>query len=144
MAEALEKVELAIKKPLFGCQACGNCVLGEMEYVCPMTCPKNMRNGPCGGTFNGQCEVVPEMQCIWVKVYDTAQSANRVDELKVYIPPRNRALQGTSSFINLFLNRDSRPDHPQPLISISNLQSSSKPAERREAEAALVKTNDLK
>jgi hypothetical protein len=84
------------------------------------------------------------MQCIWVKVYDTAQSANRVDELKVYIPPRNRALQGTSSFINLFLNRDSRPDHPQPLISISNLQSSSKPAERREAEAALVKTNDLK
>jgi methylenetetrahydrofolate reductase (NADH) len=144
MAEALEKVELAIKKPLFGCQACGNCVLGEMEYVCPMTCPKNMRNGPCGGTFNGQCEVVPEMQCIWVKVYDTAQSANRVDELKVYIPPRNRALQGTSSFINLFLNRDSRPDHPQPLISISNLQSSVKPTERREAEAALVKTNDLK
>ncbi len=54
------------------------------------------------------------MQCIWVKVYDTAQSANRVDELKVYIPPRNRALQGTSSFINLFLNRDSRPDHPSP------------------------------
>ncbi|MGA2878231.1 MAG: methylenetetrahydrofolate reductase C-terminal domain-containing protein [Bryobacteraceae bacterium] len=144
MAEALEKVELAIKKPLFGCQACGNCVLGEMEYVCPMTCPKNMRNGPCGGTFNGQCEVVPEMACIWVKVYETAQAANRVEELKVYIPPRNRALQGTSSFINLFLNRDSRPDHPQPLISISNLQSSSKPAERREAEEALVKTNDLK
>lgn len=125
MAEALEKVELAIKKPLFGCQACGNCVLGEMEYVCPMTCPKNMRNGPCGGTFNGQCEVVPEMACIWVKVYDTAQAANRVDDLKVYIPPRNRALQGTSSFINLFLNRDSRPDHPQPLINISNVKAAS-------------------
>jgi methylenetetrahydrofolate reductase (NADPH) len=130
MAHALEEVELAIKKPLFGCQACGNCVLGEMEYVCPMTCPKNMRNGPCGGTFNGQCEVTPDKPCIWVKVYDTAQAAHRIDDLKVYIPPRNRALQGTSSFINLFLNRDSRPDHPQPLISIGAI----------EPEAVLAKT----
>jgi hypothetical protein len=31
--------------------------------------------------------------------------------LKAYIPPRNRTLQGTSSFINLFLERDSRPGH---------------------------------
>jgi methylenetetrahydrofolate reductase (NADPH) len=110
-AHALERVELAIKAPLFGCKACGNCVLGEMEYVCPMTCPKNMRNGPCGGTLNGMCEVIPDKPCIWVKVYETAQSANRLDELKAYIPPRNRSLQGTSSFINLFLERDSRPGH---------------------------------
>jgi hypothetical protein len=136
MAEALEKVELSVKKPMFGCKACGNCVLGEMEYVCPMTCPKSMRNGPCGGTFNGQCEVIPEQPCIWVKVYETAQAANRVDELKVYIPPRNRALQGTSSFINLFLNRDSRPEHPRPLISIDIL----KPPPAPESEESLVKT----
>jgi hypothetical protein len=45
-----------------------------------------------------------------------------VDELKTFIPARNRALQGTSSYINYFLNRDSRPDHPQPLISIGNIQ----------------------
>src|SRR5580693_6595108 len=133
-AHALEKAELAFKKPVFGCQACGNCVLGLMEYVCPMTCPKNMRNGPCGGTFNGQCEVIPEQACIWVEVYQRAKSAERVEELKTYIPPLDRALQGTSSYINYFLDRDSRPGHPQPLISISNLQSSTKPAERREAE----------
>ena len=119
-AHALEKAELAFKKPVFGCQACGNCVLGLMEYVCPMTCPKNMRNGPCGGTSNGQCEVIPEQACIWVEVYQRAKSAQRVDELKVYIPPRDRALQGTSSYINYFLNRDSRPDHPLPLINIGN------------------------
>src|SRR5439155_17719329 len=58
-AALLERVELAIKKPVFGCQACGNCVLGHLEYVCPQTCPKQMRNGPCGGTDNGRCEVVP-------------------------------------------------------------------------------------
>jgi methylenetetrahydrofolate reductase (NADPH) len=119
-AHALEKAELAFKKPVFGCQACGNCVLGLMEYVCPMTCPKNMRNGPCGGTSNGQCEVIPEQVCIWVEVYQRAKSAHRVDELKAYIPPRDRALQGTSSYINYFLNRDSRPDHPLPLITIGN------------------------
>ncbi len=124
VAQAMEDAEFAFKKPVFGCQACGNCVLGLMEYVCPMTCPKNMRNGPCGGTFNGQCEVIPEQPCIWVKVYDRAQAAHRVDELKTYIPPRNRALQGTSSYINYLLDKDSRPEHPQPLISISHVEAS--------------------
>jgi hypothetical protein len=134
-AHALEKAELAFKKPVFGCQACGNCVLGLMEYVCPMTCPKYMRNGPCGGTSNGQCEVIPEQACIWVEVYQRAKSAHRVDELKAYIPPRDRALQGTSSYINYFLNRDSRPDHPRPLITISNVA----PGAARESEGSLVK-----
>ena len=129
LAQAMEDAELAFKKPVFGCQACGNCVLGLMEYVCPMTCPKNLRNGPCGGTFNGQCEVIPEKKCIWVAVYDRAEAAHRVDDLKTYIPPRNRALEGTSSYINYLLNRDSRPEHPQPLINITNAT----PREREEA-----------
>jgi methylenetetrahydrofolate reductase (NADPH) len=119
VAHALERFEFAFKSPAFGCQSCGNCVLGDMEYVCPMTCPKSMRNGPCGGTFNGQCEVYPDRACIWVKVYEHAQAANRVDDLKTYIPPRNRALQGTSSWINLFLERDNRPGHAPPLVNIT-------------------------
>jgi methylenetetrahydrofolate reductase (NADPH) len=119
VAHALERFEFAFKSPAFGCQSCGNCVLGDMEYVCPMTCPKNMRNGPCGGTFNGQCEVYPDKPCIWVKVYDHALAANRVDDLKTYIPPRNRDLQGTSSWINLFLERDNRPGHAPPLVNIT-------------------------
>ena len=118
VAHALERAELAFKKPVFGCQACGNCVLGLMEYVCPMTCPKNMRNGPCGGTLNGQCEVIPDKACIWVSVYQRAKAAGRVGDLNVYIPPRNPALKGTSSYLNYFLDRDSRPEHPHPLITI--------------------------
>jgi methylenetetrahydrofolate reductase (NADPH) len=120
-AHALERAEYKFKAAEFGCQACGNCVLGLMEYVCPMTCPKNMRNGPCGGTLNGQCEVYPDRACIWVKVYERAQAAERVDELKTYIPQRDRSLEGTSSYINYYLGRDSRPEHPQPLINISGL-----------------------
>jgi methylenetetrahydrofolate reductase (NADPH) len=118
-AHALERAEFIFKSSAFGCQACGNCVLGLMEYVCPMTCPKNLRNGPCGGTLNGQCEVFPDKPCVWVKVYERAQAADRTEELKVYIPPRDRSLQGTSSYINYYLGRDSRPDNAQPLVTIS-------------------------
>jgi hypothetical protein len=109
LAVALERVELAVKKPTFGCQACGNCVLGHLEYVCPQTCPKQMRNGPCGGTQFGRCEVV-DRPCIWVDVYDRARRAGRLADLTRYIPPPDRSLQGTSSWINYFLERDSRPE----------------------------------
>lgn len=109
LAHTLERAEFLIKSPVFGCKACGNCVLGDMEYVCPQTCPKQLRNGPCGGTDNGQCEVIPEQPCIWVSVYERAKAANELETLKVYIPPPDRSLQGTSSWINYFLGRDSRP-----------------------------------
>jgi methylenetetrahydrofolate reductase (NADPH) len=108
LSHAVERLELSVKQPLFGCQACGNCVLGAMEYVCPQTCPKQMRNGPCGGTHLGRCEVV-DRPCIWVAVYERARAAGRVDALRLYVPPPDRALRGTSSWINYFLDRDSRP-----------------------------------
>ena len=108
VARAIESVELAIKRPLFGCQACGNCVLGHLEYVCPETCPKHLRNGPCGGTYLGHCEVV-DQPCVWVGVHSRARAAARERDLLTYIPPADRALQGTASWINYLLDRDSRP-----------------------------------
>jgi methylenetetrahydrofolate reductase (NADPH) len=114
VAALLERVELAIKKPLFGCQACGNCVLGHLQYVCPQTCPKQLRNGPCGGTDQGRCEVVPEKPCIWVAVYERATAAGALDALKTYVPPPDRRLHDTSSWINYFLDRDSRPTAERP------------------------------
>jgi methylenetetrahydrofolate reductase (NADPH) len=108
LAAAVERVEQAVKGPLFGCEACGNCVLGHLEYVCPQTCPKQMRNGPCGGTEMGRCEVV-DRPCIWVSVYERAVAAGRTGDLGRYVPPPDRALAGTSSWINYFLERDSRP-----------------------------------
>jgi methylenetetrahydrofolate reductase (NADH) len=113
-AVLVERVELAIKRPLFGCQACGNCVLGHLEYVCPQTCPKQLRNGPCGGTDQGRCEVVPDKPCIWVAVYDRAKAAGSLDGLKTYVPPPDRRLRDTSSWINYFLDRDSRPAAERP------------------------------
>jgi methylenetetrahydrofolate reductase (NADPH) len=115
LARGVERLEFAIKAPLFGCQACGNCVLSHMEYVCPQTCPKNLRNGPCGGTDLGRCEVV-DKPCIWGSVYERAMVSGRLDDLRVYIPPPNRALKGTSSWINYFLGRDGRPGSPASFV----------------------------
>jgi methylenetetrahydrofolate reductase (NADPH) len=108
LARALERIEFAIKRPLFGCEACGNCVLGDLEYVCPMTCPKHERNGPCGGAAHGRCEV-EDKPCIWGLVYERARAAKRIDALRVYVPPPNAGLRGTSSWISYFLDRDARP-----------------------------------
>ena len=115
LSRAVERFEFAVKSPLFGCQACGNCVLSYMEYVCPQTCPKNLRNGPCGGTSNGQCEVV-DKPCIWVAVYERAKSAGRIADLQPYVPPPRRDLKRTSSWVNYFLGRDSRPGNTLPTM----------------------------
>ena len=109
-----ERFEYYGKKEVFGCQNCGNCVLGSMEYVCPQTCPKQMRNGPCGGTFHGACEVI-DQECIWVKVMARAEASHAIEQLKVYIPPPDRRLTGTASWLNFYLGRDSRPGRPKDL-----------------------------
>jgi hypothetical protein len=45
----LETVEHAVKGPVWDCRMCGQCVLHDTGLTCPMTCPKTLRNGPCGG-----------------------------------------------------------------------------------------------
>jgi methylenetetrahydrofolate reductase (NADPH) len=118
LAEAVERrpglvtltrtVEQAIKIPLFGCKECGNCVLSYTEYVCPMTCPKDQRNGACGGSSDGWCEV-ERKPCVWIEVYESARRAGRLDALRTYVPPPDRSLSGTSSWLNYLRGRDVRP-----------------------------------
>ena len=63
-------VEKVVKGFLFDTQMCGSCTLGATGMVCPMNCPKSMRNGPCGGVrANGHCEVKPDMPCVWVDAW---------------------------------------------------------------------------
>ena len=63
-------VEKNVKGFLFDCQMCGQCVLHKTGMSCPMNCPKELRNGPCGGVRpNGHCEVKPEMRCVWVEAW---------------------------------------------------------------------------
>ena len=51
--------EEIVKGLLFNCQDCAQCMLHYNGMTCPMNCPKNLRNGPCGGvrlerTLRGQ------------------------------------------------------------------------------------------
>ena len=70
----LALIEKAVKGPIWGCQMCGQCVLHSTGMTCPMNCPKTLRNGPCGGVrANGNCEVKPEMRCVWLKGYERAE-----------------------------------------------------------------------
>ena len=68
-------VERNIKGLLFDCQMCGYCVLDKTGMSCPMNCPKQIRNGPCGGVRdNGHCEIKPEMRCVWIEAWRGAKS----------------------------------------------------------------------
>ena len=65
--------ERAGKGLLFGCRMCGNCLLQETAFICPMECPKGLRNGPCGGSMFGKCEVFPERDCVWTKIHERSE-----------------------------------------------------------------------
>ena len=101
------RIELITKGPIFDCRMCGQCVLHDTGMTCPMTCPKNIRNGPCGGVLlNGNCEIIPEQSCIWVQAWErSARMAHYSEDIQQIRPPLNNQLQGTSAWIN-DLNRD--------------------------------------
>ena len=94
----LETIEYAIKGPLFGCRMCGNCLLQETAFICPMECPKGLRNGPCGGSTSEKCYVDPTRPCIWYKIYDRAFKMNRQEMLLEVLPPLDWEKTGTETW----------------------------------------------
>lgn len=102
-AEALlAPIERGAKGLLFDCRMCGQCVLSSTGMSCPMTCPKQLRNGPCGGVrANGHCEVEPDMPCVWVKAWEGAQRMRGGDAILAVQKPVDRSLQGTSSWLRV-------------------------------------------
>ena len=75
-------VEKLIKGFLFDCQMCGQCALSSTGMSCPMNCPKQLRNGPCGGVrANGNCEVKPEMRCVWVEAWEGSRRMRHGDAI---------------------------------------------------------------
>ncbi len=63
------------------CQSCGQCELGKTAGICPLTaCGKGLMNGPCGGVReDGKCEVDPEKDCAWVKIYERMEKMGELD-----------------------------------------------------------------
>ena len=102
-------VERTSKQDLFGCRMCGQCALPVTGYSCPMGCPKELRNGPCGGVGpGGGCEVYPERRCVWVAGYERAASAGHASDLRRLQRPIDHRRLGESSWLNYWAGRDSQ------------------------------------
>ena len=95
----LAKTELCVKGPLFGCRMCGNCLLQETAFICPMECPKGMRNGPCGGvTPEKNCYVDETRKCVWYSIYKRALKTGREETLLEVLPPLDWNKVGTETW----------------------------------------------
>jgi hypothetical protein len=122
--------EEVTKQLLFDCRMCGQCILHSTGMTCPMTCPKNLRNGPCGGVrASGHCEVIPEMRCVWVEAFERSQrSLEFGPEMLLIQPPVNRELEGTSAWVNMLTGADQtlprgwKGTSRSPVISLEEIQ----------------------
>lgn len=101
-------LENPLKKVLLSCQECGDCAIQHVGFLCPESgCAKRCRNGPCGGSKNGYCEVYPEKLCVWVRAYHRLKKHEETSTIPAtFVPPRIWALRKSSSWINFHLDRD--------------------------------------
>ena len=107
LGHLLHVAEQAVKIPLFDCRDCGDCSLPEIAYLCPESqCVKNQRNGPCGGSRDGECEI-PGKPCIWARAYERLKPFGEAGTM-LDRPPTvaDNALRRTSAWANTYLGRD--------------------------------------
>jgi hypothetical protein len=72
------------------CSLCGECILDQTGGICPITaCPKGLLNGPCGGTNEGKCEVSPDIECAWVRIYNRMKKLDQLGQMKEPVKPKN-------------------------------------------------------
>ncbi|HJT55456.1 MAG TPA: methylenetetrahydrofolate reductase C-terminal domain-containing protein [Ktedonobacteraceae bacterium] len=123
VGQALLQCEKLTKEALFGCHMCGQCILQQTALICPMRCPKGMRNGPCGGpSLDGQCEVYPDRPCIWVEIYQRSERFGLTGRMEKLQWPVDWSLQGTSAYGNVLNGKWFTPkwsqvlDHPKPTL----------------------------
>jgi hypothetical protein len=118
VGQILLPIEKVGKEVVFDCRMCGQCILHVTGLTCPMRCPKNLRNGPCGGVRpGGNCEVHPDQPCVWVQAVErSARLPLWRGHIRHIMPPVDWRLQGTSAWINLFTGRDAV--HPKEWMSV--------------------------
>ena len=74
------------------CDACAQCYLNITGGICPIVdCSKSLVNGQCGGAKNGKCEVDPNMDCGWERIYRKLEKLGRLDVMKCPVQLRNYA-----------------------------------------------------
>ncbi len=97
--------ERCVKEPIFRCSMCGQCIVRTTGYACSMRCPKQLRNGPCGGSMNNRCEVYPERKCAWSRIYSRSRLFGKVKLLSQFQPAIDWSLYRTSAWYNLLVGK---------------------------------------
>ncbi|GAB6190630.1 methylenetetrahydrofolate reductase C-terminal domain-containing protein [Desulfocastanea catecholica] len=108
-------LEDPFKKLMLSCKSCGDCGIQHVGFLCPESgCPKHTRNGACGGSKDGFCEVNSDKLCVWVRAYRRMKQHGEAEKLTcAFVPPRLWELKDTSSWINFHLERDhQKPAEP--------------------------------
>ncbi len=91
-----------LKGFFFDCRMCGQCALSKTGMSCPMNCPKNIRNGPCGGVrADGNCEVVPAMRCVWIEAHEGNRRIGKSERADPANPALDNRLWGRSSWLRV-------------------------------------------
>ena len=123
-------VERVAKQAFFDCHMCGQCALSHTGMACPMNCPKELRNGPCGGVrADGTCEVKPEMPCVWLEIGKGVAAVGGAACSNARLLPVDRHLEGDSTWVQMLTGQLARVDdvvalteRPQARASASPLQ----------------------
>jgi methylenetetrahydrofolate reductase (NADPH) len=104
----MQVAEHSIKRMLLGCQQCGDCAIQHVGFLCPESgCPKHTRNGACGGSRDGMCEVHPDRRCVWFRAHSRLAAHGKIKTMcEGCVPPRMWELNNTSSWLNFHLRRD--------------------------------------
>jgi hypothetical protein len=104
---AFTAAEQVTKGAAFGCRMCGQCTLPVTGYACPASCPKQLRNGPCGGVgADGSCEVFPGTRCVWLVAYERARHEGRVADLLLLQRPVDHRRAGHSAWLSYWRGED--------------------------------------
>jgi methylenetetrahydrofolate reductase (NADPH) len=118
--KAVTASERSFKGLLWGCRMCGNCLLQEMAFACPMTCPKGLRNGLCGGASAEHCEVDPSRPCTWYVIYSRAERLGMLDRLLEVQAPIDGSRAGREQWLALIRFYRERKQGPNPIHFITD------------------------
>ncbi len=147
MLKTVAHIETFLKGLVFDCRSCGQCVLSQTGLICPMTCPKGLRNGPCGGTLHGECEVYPDRRCVWVRIGHRTAGASL--DTPPLLPSPDARLFNTSSYLNMLSGSDRGGRTPLPYLDLGDRRTRQPVAtpsrlERRLKSGAFVKTCEIR
>lgn len=119
----------------YGCLDCGDCSLPDTAYLCPMaSCSKHSRNGPCGGSAGGQCELL-DKDCFWARVYERLKYYRESEQMfDGPIVVYDAKLKHTSAWANTYLDRDhfGRERQSQPAAAEPETKAPSAPPAEQE------------